>query len=596
MVNSVFVNTQGLFQRRRAYNMSYRNDFTCNIGEMIPVYWQDLMPNSSWSCSTHGLIRFMPLIAPIMDNIDFYIHFWQSPLRILYGEEFTKMITGEFEVEDWPGVYFTPLQILYYMRSSIPTQLTSAEIAYLTRDGSIFDLLGYDKTLFLDESEGTLNARKFCMYFRLLSNWYTNENVEPYEGFLEDVEVFDTLDFSNDYLDGDISELIVKIIRSFYSEYGTAGFAPHLWPKDYYTSALPTLQYGLPTYLPIGESAPVSIPLDNVRLGGTNNPQSAAGNLVFGFSGDPGYDASLNTGNVIGPDLSQHTMYAGSDKTVQFIQGKLVNSDGSTISGTADLSEATAITINELRVANALQVFKEREMRFGRRAPEYYKGFYGVSPGDLRLQLPKFLGGGRIPVNISDIEQTSASEEGSPQGKLAGKGTAIAAGFARAHTFTAEEALIMGIGWLMPKITYATTLSRHDTKLNDRFVYYNPSFAHIGEQEVYNFEVFAGNYGTSDGLEEFGYQPRYTEYRFHANEMHGDFKGSLNFWTLGRIFNSQPALNRQFVYIQPRAMQRIFTAQFDSNDLMIRNVLCSLKFSVAMLQPLSRYGTPGLLA
>lgn len=595
MVNSVFVNTQGLYQRRRAYNMSYRNDFTCNIGEMIPVYWQDLMPNSSWSCRVHALIRFMPLIAPIMDNIDFYIHFWQAPDRILYGEEFTKMITGEYDVEDWEGVYFIPKEIVNLLDDSY--SLTSSEILYLLGNGSIFDMLGYDYKLFSEGSEGRLNARKFCMYFRLLSNWYTNENIEPYEGFKTDIAVFDNLDFVQEEYTN-LSEQITQIIYSFYNVYGTKGFAPHLWPKDYFTSALPTLQYGLPTYLPLGESAPVTINQETLR-GPMWFGQDEANNQVmvaqFDEATTEGFGLEVANTSSVGRTILQAPNF-GPALTGLYSKDGLKVADGREVTGIADLTEATAITINELRVANALQVFKEREMRFGRRAPEYYKGFYGVTPGDLRLQLPKFLGGGRLPVNISDVEQTSASEEGSPQGKLAGKGTAIAAGFARAHTFTAEEALVMGIGWLMPKITYSTILSRHDTKLNDRFVYYNPSFAHIGEQEVYNYEVYAGSYGTEAGNQEFGYQPRYTEYRFHANEMHGDFKGSLSFWTLGRIFTSQPALNREFVYMQPRAMQRIFAAQFNTDDNMINNILCSLKFSVAVLQPLSRYGTPGLMA
>ena len=255
--------------------MSYRNDYTCNLGEIIPVYLQDLIPNSSWRCSTHGLVRFLPMIAPIMDNVDMYLHFWISPYRTLYGDDFTETLTGEKEADEWPGIFFTPLNIAIELAES---NLTADEVQYLVGDGGIFDMLGYDTTLFVyDEvnddwdssSNGKLNARKFCMYFRLLSNWYTNENVDPLGdgalSFFDLVKSFDKLDFLKDHQDGDISSLIATIIAGFYKEYSTAGFAPHAWPKDYGTSALPTLQYGLPTYLPLGDYAPVNI------TGGSSN-------------------------------------------------------------------------------------------------------------------------------------------------------------------------------------------------------------------------------------------------------------------------------------------------------------------------------------
>lgn len=593
-MNSVFVNTQGLYQRRRAFNMSYRNDYTCNLGEIIPVYLQDLIPNTSWRCSTHGLVRFLPMIAPIMDNVDMYVHFWISPVRTLYGEDFTETLTGEKEADEWPGIFFTPLNIAVYLAEY---NLTADEVKYLVGDGSIFDMLGYDTTLFVyDEvghdwdssSAGKLNARKFCMYFRLLSNWYTNENVDPFgtqvEQFFDFVKSFDKLDFLKYYQDGDISALIAGIIRGFYKEYGTAGFAPHAWPKDYGTSALPTLQYGLPTYLPLGDTAPVIVkPGTEASF---RNTDSEALLLEANGMPDPGNPGSLllpNDGKLYWAD----SVSAGEVFKVANIN-EVENFQ-------ADLTEATAITINELRITNALQVFKEREIRYGRKAPEYYKGFYGVTPGDLRLQLPKFLGGGRIPINISDVEQTSASQSGSAQGNLAGKGTAIAAGFAYASAFAPEESFIMGVAWLMPKVTYARCLSRHDTKLNDRFDYYNPSFAHIGEQPVFNYEMYAGSYGSDQGNKEFGYQPRYTEYRFHLNEMHGEFKNNLSYWTLGRIYDSQPTLNNKFIYMQPKALNRIFAVQTTTAGFIARNVLASLKFNVSMIQPLSRYGTPGLM-
>ena len=265
MTNSIFVNTQGLFQRRRAFNLSYRNDFTMNLGELVPVYWQDLIPNTSWHCRTHGLVRFMPMIAPIMDNINLYVHFWQAPRRILEGEEFTDMITGASE--EWPGVFWTPKGIkdnLYDLAYTDEPLTANKVLAYLTGDGSIFDMFGYSSKLFpLSPSTGKLNARKFIMYFRLLSNWYTNENVEPFEGFRDWMTVYDKMSYITEYPDGDISSDIAYIVYQFYKTFGTAGYCCHMWPKDYFTSALPTLQYGAPTYLPLAESAPVT---DKTRI------------------------------------------------------------------------------------------------------------------------------------------------------------------------------------------------------------------------------------------------------------------------------------------------------------------------------------------
>lgn len=603
-MNNIFMDTQGLYQRRRAFNMSFRNDLTCNLGEIIPVYWQDLIPNTSWAARVHALVRFMPLVAPMLTNVDLYVHFWEGPLRTLYGEDFTHVITGELESEEWTGVFWKPSEILRRLTASGHAN----EQQYLLGDGSLFDLLGYDKSLFFYTSSellpipspGKLNARKFIMYFRLMHDWYSNENVEPWDDFKENFDWKTILDVA-EANDGDISGVIVDFVVNCFDIWKTAGYLPHQWPKDYYTSALPTLQYGLPTYFPLGDSAPVNIDFSNVKLQGRDPGTPGVGNNypVFGFDGSP-----LYTGDPIvvqqanPPSIVDFTLSNDSEdpKFIKNVQGALVNNDatGSAITATADLSEATAITVNEFRITNALQVFKERELRYGRKPQEYYKGFFGVTPGDLRLQMPKFLGGGRMPVNISDIEQTSQTTSDSPQGNLTGKGTGIAAGFARAHCFAPEETLVMGVAWLMPKVLYAESLSRHDTKLNDRFDYYNPSFAHIGEQEVYNYEVFAGTYGRNLGSREFGYQPRYTEYRFHNSEIHGDLKGSLSYWTLARIFNSQPALNANFIYMQPEVLNRVFAVREALVGLQ-RNVILSIQFQAACIQPLSRYGTPGLM-
>lgn len=594
-MNNIFMDTQGLYQRRRAFNISYRNDLTCNLGEIIPVYWQDLIPNTSWAARVHALVRFMPLVAPILSNVDLYVHFWQAPYRILYGDDFTHVITGELESEEWTCIYFKPSFIVHALENAEPGQ--DAVKNYLLGDGSIFDLLGYDKSLFLvgNPSTGKLNARKFLMYIRLMHDWYANENVEPWEGFKDSYDWQFMLDTAEGQ-EGDMSSVIFDFVYACYEIWKTAGFLPHQWPKDYFTSALPTLQYGMPTYFPLGDSAPVNIDLSQVQLQGVDPGQPGVRNNfpLFNFEDSVTDAEPIGIGEASAPSMTDRTLISRGGSSITQVKGALRNQDGSVITATADMSEATAISVNEFRITNALQVFKERELRYGRKPQEYYKGFFGVTPGDLRLQMPKFLGGGRMPVNISDIEQTSQTTTTSPQGNLSGKGTGIAAGFARARCFAPEETLVLGVAWLMPKVIYSESLSRHDTKLNDRFDYYNPSFAHIGEQEVYNYEVYAGTYGTELGSREFGYQPRYTEYRFHNSEIHGDLKGNLSYWTLARIFNSQPALNANFIYMQPEVLNRIFAVREAVVGLQ-RNVILSIQFQAACIQPLSRYGTPGLI-
>lgn len=576
---NVFNSVKGLHPKRNAFSAhTYRNDFTAPLGVDIPCYLQHVTAATRVQVSAHALVRLQALIAPVMDNIDFYVHFWKIPYRLLENDRFTAFISSEIETEDYDALFATPYELAEAVVNN--NDPTDAQYSLIFGNGSLLDMCGYDAGLFPTISNGVLsggnnstkfNFRPLIAYFMLHENWYMNENVPYFNNFVEDVDKLvkdqdlDTL-ANLLYATADLSQSVCLL--------------PHGWEKDYFTSALPNVQFGDPVTLPIAGSAPV-------RFTDFSNLQISDPTVISRDGLDPsdGYQIVVENNTA---DFSYENPLSINSPITQ-IRGEFGPkvSGSQAIEANADLSEATAITINELRFANALQVFKERQLRFGRRRLEYYKGFFDVSPEDLRLQVPKYLGGGRIPINISDIEQTSATSGSDALGQLAGKGTAVAGGFAGFNTFCSEESVIIGIAFAMPHITYAQLTSRFLMKTNDIYDYFNPSFEHLGEQAINNIELYSA---ASNPSGEFGYTPRYNEYRFHSNEMHGEFKNSLAFWSLGRIFSEQPALNADFTYMQPSAFDRIFAVSGQPN------MIVSMIFRTRIVQPVSKYGTPLLMS
>lgn len=602
---NVFNSVKGLHPKRNKFSAdTYRNDFTAPLGANIPCYLQEVPPATRIKCSASALVRLQALIAPVMDNIDYYTHFWQIPYRLLENDRFTAFISGEIAAEDYDALFATPVEFASQLCSSINayTALDYDEKASLFNaifgNGSLMDFLGYDLLLFpecvkdgdttnikLKASTGnnvtSLNWRGLIAYFMLHSNWYMNENVPYFTSF---VELVDSL-VKEQSLESLCS--LLAATANMHLDFGCS-LLPHGWEKDYFTSALPNVQAGDPVTLGFANEAPVTIPYQTVVLSGE---ESGPMNVIVEGT-KPVTTGAHYTQEVYESDgdLALGAIVNNEHKKLLSIQALMAGTQGEyddSLVGTADLSEATAITINELRFANALQVFKERQMRFGKRRQEYYKGFFDVVPEDLRLQIPKYLGGGRIPINIADIEQTSQTSGSNALGHLAGKATAVAGGFAGFSTFCSEESVIIGIAFAMPHITYANALSRFKMKTNDIYDYLNPSFEHLGEQAIKNIEVFAGSNTPNN---DFGYTPRYNEYRFHMNEMHGEFKDTLAYWSLGRIFSEQPALNAEFVYMQPAVFDRIFAVSDQPN------MVVSMLFHVRTIKPVSKYGTPMLLA
>lgn len=568
---NLFNSVRGLHPRKNAFNKSYRNTFTTSMGKLVPVFMQDCVPGTTIKCGASGLIRFQALLAPIMDNVNCYVHFWKIPYRLL-DADFPKWIGNEIADEEYDPPY------VYGALLSDKLSILSSDFGFWDK-GGLMDFLGYPDGL-KDNGYLKLNIRPIQAYGLLLKHWYTNENFGS-TGLVDSVDAL--LDAH-----GESSQQVIDFMSALEDMGCQKGLFNHAWAKDYFTSALPSVQAGDPVTLGIAGKAPVS---GNVIIQDTNGLDvKSDGSQTIGTGKAVTYVAGVR-GSV---HENGGTLQVADSGKVTRLQGNLTGAE-------ADLSNATAVTINELRVANALQVFKERLMRFGHRYVEYLRGFFDVTSSDARLQLPEWLGGGKMPINIADVEQTSATSNSAvsgantPQGNLAGKGTGFSGGFAGFKTYCEEECIVIGLMYVQPKASYCQGVSRFLTKLNDRYDYFNPSFEHLGEQEIKYHELYVNDMsGSNPSIETFGYTPRYAEYRFHNDETHGQFKSTLNFWTLTRIFAGEPALNPAFIYTQPDALRRIFAVEKVGEDY-IDNLLCDFYFNVKVVQPVSKFGTPMLL-
>lgn len=385
-----------------------------------------------------------------------------------------------------------------------------------------------------------VNALPFAAYWKIWSDYYRDQNLQT--GFGEEFQPL--VDGQNSFV------------------YGNTRY--RAWEHDYFTSCLPFAQKG----------APVEIPITGEVVLNPNLP-GAAGKFV-----DPNTGIVTDIGDVLQSGVVPNGAVTinGNDQIYD-------------PNGTLVIDGATS-TINDLRRAYALQEWLEKNARGGTRYTESIRMHFGVTSSDARLQRAEYITGVKSPIIISEVLNTTGIDGELPQGNMAGHGVGTPSGGGKSF-FCEEHGWIMGLMSVMPKTAYQQGIHKKFLR-RSTLDYYWPSFAHIGEQEVTNQEIFyRGNVPVNFGAnaETFGYLPRYSEYRFEQNRVMTELKTSLNFWHAGRIFSAPPTLSAAFITTQNSADEttdRLFAVDASTADPLI----CVVLNKVHAVRPLPYFGTP----
>lgn len=526
--------TRSRFKRRQDVKL------TLNAGQLIPFYVDEVLPGDTFSIDQAAIIRMTTPIFPVMDNCHMDIYYFNVPCRIIWDH--FKRFMGENDAGPWAQTqeYFIP-----------QVRVTGTADKPAPYEGSIMDYMGIPtKVSRGTDSAFTINALPFRAYAMIWQEWFRDQNVDnPAINSTTDA----TIDYKDDETKGMDAEKpdLEYILQNAYT-----GGRPLPVNKyhDYFTSALPSPQKGPNVQLPLEGNAAIFGYSDYKRTK-MSNP-SAVGGLQ---------NQNIPLG-VVGTSPKNEPVYLG-----------------------ARMDNVTSATVNQLRQAFQVQKYYEQLARGGSRYREMIYSLFHTKISDKTVQIPEYLGGTRITINMSQVIQTSGTTTESPQGNAAAISVTPYNGSMFTKSFE-EHGYVIGVCCIRHDHTYQQGLERMWSRKTNLDFYY-PVFANLGEQAILKKELYLT--GTSTDEQVFGYQEAWAEYRMKPNRISGKFRsnatGTLDSWHYGDNYKETPSLSQAWMKEGDSEIQRTLAVE-NEPQFIIDTVIDNTS-----VRPMPMYSIPGLV-